>query len=45
MENQRVMYIVGLVHAQDHNPGCSIAGVWNRSRGVLDCIIVCPFRN
>jgi len=27
MENQWVMFIVGPVHARDHDPGCSVAGV------------------
>ena len=40
------MFTVGPVHAQDHDPGCSVAGVQNLPQGVQEVrFIVCPFRN
>jgi len=37
--------IVGPVHAPDHDTGCFVAVVRNRPRGVLEGLILCPFRN
>jgi len=39
------MFIVGLVHAWDHGPGRSTAGVWNRPQGLQEGLIGCPFQD
>jgi len=37
---------VGPVHARDHGPGCSIAGVQNQPQGVQEIgLIVCSVRD
>ena len=42
---QRAIFTVGLVHARDHGPGYSVAGLRNRPRGVNEKgLIICPFR-
>jgi len=35
----------GSVHARDHDPGCSIVGVWNRLQGLHEGLIGCPFQD
>ena len=45
-ETNGFMFTMGPVYAQDHSPGCSVVGAWNRSQGVQDVgLILCPFRN
>ena len=39
------MFTVGPVHARDHGPGCSIAGIWNRPQGLQEGLIGCPFQD
>jgi len=40
------MFTVGPVHARDHDPECSVAGVRNQPQGLQEVgFIVCPFRN
>ena len=46
MMKQWVMFIVGPVHAQDHDPECFVAGVRNQQQGLQEVgFILCPFRN
>jgi len=46
-----MMKLIGYVYSgsrayQDHDPGCSIAEVWNLQQGVHEVsLILCPFRN
>ena len=39
------MFTVGLVHARDYDPGCSIAGVWNRPQGLQEGLMECPYQD
>ena len=39
------MFTVGLVHALDHGPGRSIAGVWNRPQGLQESLIEYPYQD
>ena len=39
------MFTVGPVHAWDHGPGCSIAGVWNQPQGLQEGLIGCPHQD
>ena len=39
------MFTVGPVHAWDHGPRRSIAGVWNWPQGLDNGLIVCPFQD
>ena len=39
------MFTVGPVHARDHGPGRSIAGVWNRPPGLQEGLIECPYQD
>ena len=39
------MFTVGPVHARDHGPGRSIAGIWNRPQGLQEGLIECPYQD
>ena len=42
---QRTTFTVGPVHARDHGPGRSVAGVQNRPQGVQEGLIGCPYQD
>jgi len=39
------MFTIGPVHARDHGPGRSVAGVRKRPQGVQEGLIECPYQD